>query len=155
MLRSGGGMLLRPADVPDLSVVIPTPGRMPDGDQGLVLRREADHRVGGYPSVPLMEDVMIVRRLRRTTGIRIPSVAAQVSGRRWQANGPLRRMLGNWPLMVRVILGETPASLDGQYPPSGTVRKPGRNGNLRAASSIRFWTPHTTTLRREGIARRH
>ena len=43
------------------------------GDQGLLVRREAFDAVGGYPELPLMEDVEMVRRLRRSGRIaRLP-----------------------------------------------------------------------------------
>ena len=40
---------------------------LPYGDQALFVRREAFRRLGGFPDWPLMEDVAMVRRLRRAT----------------------------------------------------------------------------------------
>jgi rSAM/selenodomain-associated transferase 2 len=38
---------------------------LPYGDQGLLVRREAYEAAGGYPDLPVMEDVALVRQLRR------------------------------------------------------------------------------------------
>ncbi len=39
--------------------------RLPYGDQGLLIARALYDRIGGYPEIPLMEDVAIARRLGR------------------------------------------------------------------------------------------
>lgn len=40
---------------------------LPCGEQGLVVRRQDYVRAGGHPPLPLMEDVALVRELRRVT----------------------------------------------------------------------------------------
>jgi GT2 family glycosyltransferase len=39
--------------------------RLPYGDQGLFVRRAAFEAVGGFPDEPLMEDVVLARKIRR------------------------------------------------------------------------------------------
>ncbi|MEX0893931.1 MAG: hypothetical protein WEB88_17315 [Gemmatimonadota bacterium] len=77
---------------------------LPYGDQGLVVRREDYVRAEGYLPLPLMEDVVLVRALRRITHVHLLDAAVRVSARRWQADGPLRRMLKNWMTAARHML---------------------------------------------------
>jgi rSAM/selenodomain-associated transferase 2 len=58
--------------------------KLPYGDQGLVVRREDYARAGGYPDLPLMEDVALVRSLRRITPVHLLDAAVTVSARRWR-----------------------------------------------------------------------
>lgn len=88
---------------------------LPYGDQGLLVRREDYLRAGGYPDVPLMEDVALVRALRRITDVRLMDAAITVSARRWKRDGPLRRMLSNWMLMTRYLTGASPEALSAHY----------------------------------------
>lgn len=90
---------------------------LPYGDQGLIVRREDYTRAGGYPALPVMEDVALVRRRRRVTHVHLLDAAVKVSPRRWEAEGPLRRMLKNWLLMVRFLSGTPPERLVHRYRP--------------------------------------
>lgn len=92
---------------------------LPYGDQGLVARREDYVRAGGYPALPLMEDVALIRRLRRVTHVHLLDAAVKVSARRWVADGPLRRMLKKWVLMTRFPSGTSPERLVHRYRPQG------------------------------------
>ncbi|MCC5858912.1 MAG: TIGR04283 family arsenosugar biosynthesis glycosyltransferase [Ectothiorhodospiraceae bacterium] len=89
--------------------------RIATGDQGLFLRRVAWDGVGGFPAVPLMEDVAITSRLRR----RFPGgcLAAKVatSGRRWEQRGVLRTVFLMWRLRLAYFLGADPAVLARRY----------------------------------------
>jgi rSAM/selenodomain-associated transferase 2 len=91
--------------------------RLPYGDQGLLVRRADYERAGGYPALPLMEDVALVRALGKFTHVRLMDAAVTVSARRWQRDGPLRRMLANWALMGRYLAGATPEELAAHYRP--------------------------------------
>lgn len=53
----------------------------------------APFRPGGYADLPLMEDVALIRELRRVTRVHLLDAAVQVSARRWEAEGPLRRLI--------------------------------------------------------------
>lgn len=95
---------------------------LPYGDQGLLVRREDYVRAGGYADLPLMEDVAIIRELRRVTHVHLLDAAAQVSARRWEADGPLRRMIGNWVLVTRYLSGTPPEHLARRYRTHGATR---------------------------------
>ena len=61
------------------------------GDSGIFLRREVYERTGGFPAVPIMEDVIFVERLERagkTAFLNGPMVS---SPRRWRGR-PLRTL---------------------------------------------------------------
>ncbi len=92
-------------------------GRLPYGDQGLVLTRATYEEAGGFPPIPLMEDVVFVRRLRGRAEVRILPERIAVSPRRWQKDGVLRRMLRNWLLLTAYLVGIPPARLTPAYQP--------------------------------------
>jgi rSAM/selenodomain-associated transferase 2 len=90
------------------------------GDQGLLIRREAFWAVGGYPELPLMEDVAMLRRLRaRYRVVRLPAPLF-TSGRRYRQHGILRTWLTHAVLIALYGVGVSPARLarwrDGKAP---------------------------------------
>lgn len=91
---------------------------LPYGDQGLLLHRDTLDKVGGYPEIPLMEDVALARQLK---GHLVPLEAtAQTSAARYQAQGWTRRVLRNLSTLLRYRLGQSPAALVDRY--EGTRR---------------------------------
>lgn len=84
---------------------------LPYGDQGLLVRRELFEAVGGYPDVPLMEDVAMIRRLRRHTAIRRLSAALPTSGRRYLRDGVVRTWLRHTALITLYSFGVSPHRL--------------------------------------------
>ncbi|HEY9554026.1 TIGR04283 family arsenosugar biosynthesis glycosyltransferase [Allosphingosinicella sp.] len=65
---------------------------LPYGDQGLLVSRERYEAAGGYRDLPLMEDVDLVRRLRR---VRVLDADAITSAARWRRDGWFRRSARN------------------------------------------------------------
>jgi rSAM/selenodomain-associated transferase 2 len=88
---------------------------LPYGDQGLLVSRAAYVGAGGFQPIPLMEDVALVRALRRDVRLRILDAAVTVSARRWQRDGVWRRTARNWGLLARYLLGVRPENLSGSY----------------------------------------
>jgi len=85
------------------------------GDQAIFVRREAFERAGGFPAIPLMEDVALSRALKK---VGAPACLAQrvtTSGRRWQRHGTLRTILLMWRLRAAYALGADPRSLARAY----------------------------------------
>ncbi len=64
--------------------------RIACGDHGLFVRRAVFERVGGYPDVPILEDVELYRRAGRLGRMRQLRPAIRTSPRRWEENGPWR-----------------------------------------------------------------
>jgi rSAM/selenodomain-associated transferase 2 len=79
------------------------------GDQAIFVRTEAFRRVGGYPEIPLMEEVELSRRMRWAGKTVLLPLCVETSGRRWEAWGPLRTVLFMWRLRIGHLLGRMPS----------------------------------------------
>lgn len=86
------------------------------GDQGIFVRRELFEKVGGYPEIPLMEDLRLMRTLRRHSRPVLLPGPLHVSPRRWQRHGVIRQTLRNWLLLTAEKVGVSPARLARFYP---------------------------------------
>jgi rSAM/selenodomain-associated transferase 2 len=85
------------------------------GDQGIFVSRTLFERVGGYPSIALMEDIALTTALKRHGApLCIPEKAA-TSGRRWEKHGVVRTMLLMWRLRLAYRLGADPDRLALHY----------------------------------------
>lgn len=86
------------------------------GDQAIFMTRLAYEGVGGFPDQPLMEDVEISMRLKRTFG-RPLCLRRRVttSGRRWDERGPLRTIVLMWRLRLAYWIGAAPQDLARAY----------------------------------------
>jgi rSAM/selenodomain-associated transferase 2 len=86
--------------------------RVPFGDQAVFLRRKYFTRIGGYASIPIMEDVELMARIRRR-GDRICIVPDRVmtSPRRWEREGVVYTTARNWLLQFLYCCGVAPARL--------------------------------------------
>lgn len=85
------------------------------GDQGMFVRRGCFDAVGGFPDIPLMEDVALSKRLRRVARpvcLRGPLIT---SSRRWEQRGVLRTVVLMWRLRMGYFLGESPHRLAKSY----------------------------------------
>jgi len=85
------------------------------GDQAIFVRREAFESVGGYPGIPLMEDVELSVRLRRLGAPACLRARALVSARRWEARGALRTVALMWRLRLAYFFGADPGRLAERY----------------------------------------
>ncbi len=85
------------------------------GDQAIFAERRAFAQVGGFPDVPLMEDIIVSRRLRKVSRPLCLSARVTTSGRRWDEYGPLRTTLLMWRLRTAHFLGADPHTLARAY----------------------------------------
>ena len=85
------------------------------GDQAIFVSREAFERVGGFPDIPLMEDVEISRRLKAISNPLCVRSHAITSGRRWERDGVLRTILLMWKLRFAYAMGVAPERLARRY----------------------------------------
>jgi rSAM/selenodomain-associated transferase 2 len=81
------------------------------GDQAIFATREAFAAVGGYPDIPLMEDIVLSRRLKELSRPACLKARVTTSGRRWECNGVLRTILTMWRLRLAFYLGGEPRVL--------------------------------------------
>lgn len=89
--------------------------RTPYGDQAIFVRRDLLERVGGVPDLPLMEDVELMRRLRKHTRPVLLDGPLKVSARRWRRHGVIRQTATNWALVMAFRCGVSPARLARWY----------------------------------------
>ena len=89
---------------------------IPYGDQAIFIKRDY---LGGYRDIPLMEDVELMRRIKRR-GDKICIVPEQVktSPRRWEEEGFVYVTIRNAFLFFSYIFGVTPEKLASFYPPT-------------------------------------
>lgn len=57
------------------------------GDQGIFVRKDIFSKIGGFPEVPIMEDIIFTKKLRRYGKTIILRDKILVSSRRWEARG--------------------------------------------------------------------
>jgi rSAM/selenodomain-associated transferase 2 len=81
------------------------------GDQALFVDRQAFVAVGGFPNIPLMEDIALSQRLRRRGRPLCLSPPVVTSGRRWETHGVFYTILLMWRLRLAYFLGADPAQL--------------------------------------------
>lgn len=86
---------------------------LPYGDQGLLISRADYDAAGGYPDIPLMEDVALARRLGRR--LRLMPLAVRTSAARYRQGGWLRRGARNISLLLRYLCGADPEALRRRY----------------------------------------
>jgi rSAM/selenodomain-associated transferase 2 len=85
------------------------------GDQAIFVRRDAFHSVGGFPAIPLMEDIALSKRLKRASRPLCLRACAVTSGRRWDKNGVASTVLLMWRLRLAYFFGADPKALARQY----------------------------------------
>jgi hypothetical protein len=91
--------------------------RISTGDQALFLTRAAFERVGGFPEIPLMEDVALCRRLKRLGPPARARGHVVTSSRRWEGQGVVRTILLMWGLRLAFFLGVDARRLARLYAP--------------------------------------
>jgi len=86
--------------------------RIPFGDQAIFIRREYFDRIGRYKEIPLMEDVELMRRIKKSGNkIWIFYDRVMTSPRRWEKEGVIYCTLRNWTLQTLYFLGISPHKL--------------------------------------------
>ena len=85
------------------------------GDQAIFVRRRIFEQMGGFPDIPLMEDIEFSRRLKRRGPTAALTDRVTTSFRRWEKNGPLRTILLMWTLRFLYWLGVNPTRLNRWY----------------------------------------
>jgi len=85
------------------------------GDQAIFVRRERFREIGGFPGIPLMEDVALSKMLKRRGPPLCLREAAVTSSRRWEQRGVWRTMVLMWRLRLAYWLGADPTLLADRY----------------------------------------
>jgi len=85
------------------------------GDQAIFVRREVFETMGGYPDMPLMEDIELSRRLKRRGRLAALPSRVTTSARKWEREGALRTMALMWVFRFLYMVGVSPARLHRWY----------------------------------------
>ena len=85
------------------------------GDQAIFVRRAVFEAIGGYPEIPLMEDIAFSRALKRHGRVACLRSRVVSSARRWETEGVWRTILKMWTLKSLYLLGVSPFRLKRYY----------------------------------------
>ena len=86
---------------------------LPYGDQGLLIPRRLYDEIGGFPDIPLMEDVAIARALHGK--IRLLNAQSATDATRYQKHGWIRQGAANIWRLLRYLRGASPEDLNRTY----------------------------------------
>ena len=86
------------------------------GDQAIFVRRPVFLALGGFPEIPLFEDLRLSRALRRRGEVCTVPLAVTTSARRLREGGIARTAARFAWLKLRHRLGADPARLKAGYP---------------------------------------
>ena len=90
--------------------------RIPFGDQAIFIKRNYFEEIGGFCDIPLMEDLELMKRIRRRGDpIHIIPLNLTTSARKWEEEGVIYTTLRNWLLQFLYFCGVSPEKLVGYY----------------------------------------
>lgn len=89
--------------------------KSPYGDQGLFLRRNDFDALGGFPEIPILEDISLVRQAGKRGNIRCANAELLTSGRRWIQHGAVRTTVMNQAVLAAAWLGADLRNLRAAY----------------------------------------
>lgn len=69
--------------------------RLPHGDQSIFVWRQVFDVLGGFPDVPIMEDIAFARRLRRAGRLTFLRTGSVTSAKRWVTDGVIKTAIVN------------------------------------------------------------
>jgi rSAM/selenodomain-associated transferase 2 len=104
--------------------------KMPYGDQGLFLKRTVYTEVGGFPEVPFLEDVSLIRLLRRMGRLTPVEIDLSTGDRHWRELGIVGTTLLDWTMVGLHFMGASPETLAPHY---FRWRAPGRSRRIEPA----------------------
>ena len=85
------------------------------GDQAIFVRRALFIQLGGYPEIPLMEDIALCKLLKRAARPANLSARVVTSSRRWEQRGIIRTVVLMWRMRLAYALGASPQRLAKRY----------------------------------------
>jgi rSAM/selenodomain-associated transferase 2 len=81
------------------------------GDQGIFIKREVFERLGGFPEIPIMEDLEFSLKLRKQCKIIQVKDKIITSARRFEKNGVLRTIMFMHKMKLLYFMGRSPEEL--------------------------------------------
>lgn len=86
---------------------------LPYGDQAIFVRRKIFREIGGYPKAPVLEDVLLIEKMRSKGRLYLAPEKAVTSARRWERHGYVKTTLANWGTMLLWKAGFSLKTLQG------------------------------------------
>ena len=85
------------------------------GDSGIFVARTDFEKIGGFPDLPILEEMEFSKSLRKLgkTMLIVPHI--HLSARRWEAKGIVRTTLNNWLITLLYFTGVSPEKLAKLY----------------------------------------
>jgi rSAM/selenodomain-associated transferase 2/rSAM/selenodomain-associated transferase 1 len=89
--------------------------RLPYGDQALFVCKAAFDRAGGFPGIPIAEDLVFAKKLSKMGRFGISEAEAVTSARRWLKLGVVRTTVINQIILAGLAMGVSPYTLSRIY----------------------------------------
>ena len=85
------------------------------GDSGIFLKRADFENIGGFPEIPILEEMEFSRNMRKLgkTTLVLPHI--HISARRWETKGIVRTTVNNWLITFLYFLKFSPEQLAKLY----------------------------------------
>ena len=85
------------------------------GDGGIFVSRSHFQQMGGFPNLPIMEEIGFSRKLRQIGRTTLVKPCIHISPRRWEQKGIVRTTLTNWMITFLFCCGISPSRLAKMY----------------------------------------
>ncbi|MGH8550861.1 MAG: TIGR04283 family arsenosugar biosynthesis glycosyltransferase [Methylococcales bacterium] len=85
------------------------------GDQSIFVKRSIFGDLGGYPEIPIMEDIALSKALKKIAAPVCLKQPVTTSSRRWEQRGMVRSILLMWILRLLYFLDADPHLLERWY----------------------------------------
>ena len=85
------------------------------GDSGIFLKRADFEKIGGFPEIPILEEMEFSKNLRRLGKTTLVTPHIHISARRWETKGIVRTTVNNWLITVLYFLKFSPEQLAKLY----------------------------------------
>ncbi len=85
------------------------------GDQAIFARKQIFETLGGFPDMPICEDLDFTRRLKRMGRVACLRSKVTTSARRWRKGGIMRTVLRMWTIRLLYLAGVSPIRLARMY----------------------------------------
>jgi rSAM/selenodomain-associated transferase 2/rSAM/selenodomain-associated transferase 1 len=103
--------------------------RIAYGDQGIFILKDYFEKIGGYPEIPIMEEVELMKKIKKNKDkIYILKDGVKTSARRYEEEGIIYGWLRNHRMRILYFFGVSPERLVKYYP--DTRRKKQNKGGL-------------------------
>jgi rSAM/selenodomain-associated transferase 2 len=89
--------------------------RTATGDQAIFVRRKVFEALGGFPDIPICEDLDFARRMKRAGRVACLKSRVVTSARRWRKRGILTTVLTMWTIRALYLAGVSPGRLRRLY----------------------------------------